>query len=248
MITDKNDPILTVERISITFGGIVAVDNLSLNVKKGQILALMGPNGAGKTTTFNIIAGVYRPSTGRVLFKDQDVTGMRPDGRCRVGIARTFQITQPFEKLSVTENIMVGARPYHRSIRALREDAEGYAIRVGLGEKLNAPASGLSTGQRKRLELARALATRPEILLLDEVTGGVDMKSVPGIISLVKSLCDNGLTIVLIEHNMKVIMELADEAIFMDRGSCLTSGTPREVAETPAVKELYLGEVSNDGR
>ncbi len=239
-------PLLQVDAITMRFGGIVAIDNLSLDVKQGQILALMGPNGAGKTTTFHVIAGVHKPTAGRILFQGQDITAMRPDGRCRAGVARTFQITQPFEQLSVTENIMVGARPFHHSMAELRKASEAFADQVGLGDKLDTPAKGLSTGQRKRLELARAMATRPKLLLMDEVTGGVDMKSIPGLIELVKSLRQGGLTIVLIEHNMKVINDLADEAIFMNRGARMVSGTPYQVATDPAVVELYLGEAKAD--
>ena len=241
----SDSPLLRVDAITMRFGGIVATDNLSLDVKQGQILALMGPNGAGKTTTFHVIAGVHRPTSGRILFKGQDITDMRPDGRCSAGVARTFQITQPFEQMSVTENIMVGARPFHRNMAELRKASEVYAHKVGLGDRLDAPASGLSTGQRKRLELARAMATRPQLLLMDEVTGGVDMKSIPGIIDLVKTLRNEGLTIVLIEHNMKVINELADEAVFMNRGARMVSGTPHQVATDPAVVELYLGEAAH---
>lgn len=245
MANQASAPLLRVEAVTMTFGGIVAIDNLSLEVKQGQILALMGPNGAGKTTTFHVIAGVHKPDRGTIVFEGRDITAMRPDGRCRAGLARTFQITQPFEELSVTENIMVGARPFHSSMAELRRAAEGYADKVGLADKLDVAAKGLSTGQRKRLELARAMATRPRLLLMDEVTGGVDMKSIPGLIELVKTLRADGLTIVLIEHNMKVITELADEAIFMNRGARMVSGTPREVASDPAVVELYLGEATD---
>lgn len=245
MVHVASAPLLRVEAITMTFGGIVAIDALSLEVRQGQILALMGPNGAGKTTTFHVIAGVHKPDRGRILFRDRDITGMRPDGRCRAGLARTFQITQPFEQLSVTENIMVGARPFHSSMADLRKASEAYADKVGLGEKLDAPAGELSTGQRKRLELARAMATRPSLLLMDEVTGGVDMKSIPGLIELVRRLRGEGLTIVLIEHNMKVIGELADEAIFMNRGARMVSGPPSAVASDPAVVELYLGEAAD---
>ncbi|MBB3808053.1 ABC transporter ATP-binding protein [Pseudochelatococcus contaminans] len=240
-------PLLQVDAITMIFGGIVAIDNLSLDVKQGQILALMGPNGAGKTTTFHVIAGVHKPTLGCILFQGQDITALRPDARCRAGVARTFQITQPFEQLSVAENIMVGARPYHSSMAELRKASEAYAHKVGLGDKLNTLAKGLSTGQRKRLELARAMATRPKLLLMDEVTGGVDMKSIPGLIDLVKTLRADGLTIVLIEHNMRVINELADEAVFMNRGARMVSGTPHEVATNPAVVELYLGESADHG-
>lgn len=236
---------LTLRGLRKSYGRTVALDGLDVRVPKGAICGFVGPNGAGKTTTFHVIAGVHKPDRGSIVFEGRDITAMRPDGRCRAGLARTFQITQPFEQLSVTENIMVGARPFHSTMAELRKACEAYADKVGLGDKLDAPAKGLSTGQRKRLELARAMATRPRLLLMDEVTGGVDMKSIPGLIDLVRTLRSDGLTIVLIEHNMKVISELADEAIFMNRGARMVSGTPREVASDPAVVELYLGEAAD---
>ncbi|TDR89845.1 amino acid/amide ABC transporter ATP-binding protein 1 (HAAT family) [Enterovirga rhinocerotis] len=235
-------PLLQVEHVTMAFGGIVAVSDLSLTVQPGEILALMGPNGAGKTTTFHVIAGVHAPTAGTITFDGQDITAMRPDRRCRAGLARTFQITQPFEELSVVENVMVGAINHDLSMAEAREDARRYVDMVGLSERADVLAKGLSTGQRKRLELARAMATRPKLLLMDEVTGGVDMASVPGLIELVKRLRTEGLTIIIIEHNMKVITELADRAIFMNRGARMAEGTPTEIANHPEVVELYLGE------
>lgn len=235
-------PLLKVDEVTMAFGGIIAVDNLSLTVEPGEILALMGPNGAGKTTTFHVIAGVHAPTHGAIHFNGRDITGLRPDGRCRSGIARTFQITQPFAELTVIENVMVGSVPHHNTLAEAREEAWHYVELVGLGERADVLAKGLSTGQRKRLEMARAMATRPKLLLLDEVTGGVDMKSVPGLIELVKKLRDEGLTLIIIEHNMKAITELADRAVFMNRGERLAEGTPAEIARHPEVIELYLGE------
>ncbi|OKO87822.1 hypothetical protein AC629_11735 [Bradyrhizobium sp. NAS80.1] len=234
--------LLRVDDITMAFGGIVAVANLSLTVETGEILALVGPNGAGKTTTFHVIAGVHKPTAGRIIFDDQDITFYRPDGRCRAGVARTFQITQPFQELTVEENVMVGSLAYHRSIADARKDARRYVGMVGLSDRANVLAKGLSTGQRKRLEMARAMATRPKLLLLDEVTGGVDQKSIPGLIELVKQLRREGLTLVIIEHNMRVINELADRAIFMNRGKKMAEGTPEDVMQRPEVVELYLGE------
>ena len=234
-------PLLRVEGLRKSFGGLVAIDDLSFDVQRGQILALMGPNGAGKTTTFHVVAGVYRPTAGRIVFDGRDITGATPDRRCKAGLARTFQITQPFEELTVVENVMVGAVPHHASMARLREDARRYVDMVGLSERADVPAKGLSTGQRKRLEMARAMATRPKLLLLDEVTGGVDQKSIPGLLDLVRRMREDGLTLVIIEHNMKVINELADMAIFMNRGALLAQGTPQDVARHPDVVELYLG-------
>ena len=235
-------PLLEVDGITMAFGGIVAVDNLSFSVHPGEILALMGPNGAGKTTTFHVIAGVHTPTRGRIVFDGQDITRLRPDGRCRAGIARTFQITQPFHELSVEENVMVGALAHHRTMADARLAARRYVETVGLAGRGDVLAKGLSTGQRKRLEMARAMATQPKLLLLDEVTGGVDQKSIPGLIELVKRLRSEGLTLVIIEHNMRVISELADRAIFMNRGIRMAEGTPAEIARHPDVVELYLGE------
>lgn len=243
----RTAPLLEVEGITMAFGGIVAVDNLQFSVQPGEILALMGPNGAGKTTTFHMIAGVHTPNTGAIIFDGKDITGLRPDRRCRAGLARTFQITQPFSELTVVENVMVGAIAHHASIAEARREARRYVDMVGLGERADVLAKGLSTGQRKRLEMARAMATRPKLLLLDEVTGGVDMASVPGLIELVQRLRAEGLTLIIIEHNMKVIIELADRAIFMNRGVRMAEGTPAEIARHPEVIELYLGEDDGHG-
>ncbi len=239
--------LLRVDDITMAFGGIVAVANLSLTVETGEILALIGPNGAGKTTTFHVIAGVHKPTAGRIIFDDQDITSYKPDGRCRAGVARTFQITQPFQELTVEENVMVGSLAHHRNIADARKDARRYVEMVGLSDRANVLAKGLSTGQRKRLEMARAMATRPKLLLLDEVTGGVDQKSIPGLIELVKQLRREGLTLVIIEHNMRVINELADRAIFMNRGKKMAEGTPEDVMQRPEVVELYLGEEIQHG-
>lgn len=233
--------LLKVDGITMAFGGIVAVDRLSFTVAPGEILALMGPNGAGKTTTFHIIAGVHTPTSGSIVFDGKDITRLRPDGRCRAGIGRTFQITQPFAELTVVENVMVGAMPHHRTMADARAEARHFVDLVGLSERADALAKALSTGQRKRLEMARAIATRPKLLLLDEVTGGVDMKSLPGLIELVMRLRDEGLTLIVIEHNMRAITELADRAIFMNRGVRMAEGTPAEIARHPEVIELYLG-------
>ena len=245
MSPGEREPLLKVERASMIFGGLVAVKDLSIELSSGEILALMGPNGAGKTTTFNMIAGALAPSTGRVLFDGRDITRMRPDGRCRAGLARTFQITQPFQELSVVENVMVGAMLHHDRLASSRDEAMSYVEMVGLAEKADAKAKQLSTGQRKRLELARAMATRPRLLLMDEVTGGVDQKSIPGLVELVQRLHREGLTLIIIEHNMRVIGELAHRAIFMNRGETIAEGTLAEIAAHPDVIELYLGEAAH---
>lgn len=231
----------------MAFGGIVAVDSLDFTVQQGEIVALMGPNGAGKTTTFHVIAGVHTPDSGAIRFGGQDITRLRPDRRCHAGLARTFQITQPFSELTVVENVMVGAIAHEPNIARARQEARRFVDMVGLSARADVLAKGLSTGQRKRLEMARAMATRPKLLLLDEVTGGVDMASVPGLIELVQKLRAEGLTLIIIEHNMKVITELADRAIFMNRGVRMAEGTPAEIAGHPEVVELYLGEEQGHG-
>jgi branched-chain amino acid transport system ATP-binding protein len=234
-------PLLQVRGLSVLFGGIWAVRDLDLAVAPGEIVALMGPNGAGKTTTFHLVAGAEKPTRGHILFDGRDMAGLKPDARCRLGLARTFQITQPFQELTVVENVMVGAMLHHDRLATARSEARASLELVGLSDKADMPAKGLSTGQRKRLELARAMATRPKLLLMDEVTGGIDQKSIPGMIELVHRLRANGLTIILIEHNMRVIGDVADRAIFMNRGERMAEGTPAEIAAHPEVIELYLG-------
>tara|TARA_Y100000815_G_scaffold255046_1_gene261565 strand:+ start:441 stop:1163 length:723 start_codon:yes stop_codon:yes gene_type:complete len=233
--------LLAINELSKNFGGVCASDRVNFTVDKGEIVGLIGPNGAGKTTVFNLISGFVRPDGGRVTFDDKDVTGLRPDQISRLGIARTFQILKPFPRMTVEENVMVGALVRHPHPAVARELA-GHCIElVGLEHKRDALGGELSTGQRKRLEMARAMATEPRLLLLDEITGGVDQPSIPGLMKLVGSLRDEGVTLLIIEHNMRVVMELVDRVIFLNLGAKLTEGPPREVAANPDVRRLYLG-------
>lgn len=233
--------LLAINELSKNFGGVCASDRVNFTVNKGEIVGLIGPNGAGKTTVFNLISGFVRPDGGRVTFDDKDVTGLRPDQISRLGIARTFQILKPFPRMTVEENVMVGALVRHPHPAVARELA-GHCIElVGLEHKRDALGGELSTGQQKRLEMARAMATEPRLLLLDEITGGVDQPSIPGLMKLVGSLRDEGVTLLIIEHNMRVVMELVDRAIFLNLGAKLTEGPPREVAANPDVRRLYLG-------
>ena len=233
--------LLVINELSKNFGGVCASDRVNFTVEIGEIVGLIGPNGAGKTTVFNLISGFVRPDSGRVTFDDKDVTGLRPDQINRLGIARTFQILKPFLRMTVEENVMVDALVRHPRLAVARELARHCIKLVGLDHKRDAMGDELSTGQRKRLEMARAMATEPRLLLLDEITGGVDQPSIPGLMNLVGSLRDEGVTLLIIEHNMRVVMELADRVIFLNLGAKLAEGPPREVAANPDVRRLYLG-------
>ncbi|WP_411976671.1 ABC transporter ATP-binding protein [Sulfitobacter faviae] len=235
--------LLEVSQATVQFGGVLALDHVDLTVKEGQTMAILGPNGAGKTTLFNVVAGVVPPSQGTIRLGGTDVTKATSSLRSANGIARTFQITQPFSGLTVIENVMVAIVSRGHSMSAAHEEAAEYVEFVGLGAKLNEPARTLSTGQRKRLELARALATKPRLLLLDEVTGGVDRPSIPQILDLIRRLREeHGITVLVVEHNMEVLFGLADKAIFLNRGKVLVTGTMQEVAEHEAVRSIYLGD------
>ncbi|OWU69268.1 hypothetical protein ATO2_09360 [Roseovarius sp. 22II1-1F6A] len=237
------EPLLQVDQLTVTFGGIVALRDVDLRVMSGRTTAILGPNGAGKTTLFNAVAGVVTPSSGRILLGDADISAERPSIRSKRGIARTFQITQPFSGLTVIENVMVAIVSRGVGMAEARNEAADYVDFVGLGAKLDAPARTLSTGQRKRLELARALATRPRLLLLDEVTGGVDRPSIPEILDLIRRLREErGITVLVVEHNMEVLFGLADDAIFLNRGEVVVRGSMQEVAEHDAVRRIYLGD------
>jgi branched-chain amino acid transport system ATP-binding protein len=233
---------LELSSIGVQFGGLRAVHDISFAVAPNEVFGLLGPNGAGKTTLFNMIAGVVRPTAGHIRYNGEDINGRSVHWRARKGIARTFQITQPFGALTVLENVIVGGMLKERNMRVIRQEADEILEYVGLTAKRNDLADSLSTGQRKRLELARALAIKPDLLLMDEVTGGVDQPSIPGLIKLVGSLKSRGLTVILIEHNMTVMAELCDRMLFMNNGEMLVHGTPDVVLKNPDVARLYLGE------
>lgn len=236
--------LIELDALGVRFGGLRAVDSISLAVEEHEIFGLLGPNGAGKTTLFNMIAGVQRPSSGRILYKGTDITRRSVPWRARNGIARTFQITQPFANLTVLENVIIGGMLNENRMSVIRSEAEEIIAYVGLSEKRDMLAQSLSTGQRKRLELARALATRPTLLLMDEVTGGVDQPSIPGFVELVASLRHRGITTILIEHNMDIVSALCGRLLFMNQGRMLVEGTPEQVLNHPDVGSLYLGEAA----
>jgi branched-chain amino acid transport system ATP-binding protein len=234
--------LLEIRGLTKRFGGVVANESVSFSIQKGEILGLIGPNGAGKTTLFNLITGFDRPDDGQVFLEGRTVTGLRPDRLNHLGIARTFQILKPFPRMTVEENVMVGALQRVGRIEEARLGVQRFIDLVGLSHKRDALARELSTGQRKRLEMARAMATEPKLLLLDEVTGGVDHPSIPGLIELIGQLRERGITLLVIEHNMRVIMELADRVVFLHLGRKIAEGPPGAVARDPNVVRLYLGE------
>ncbi len=232
---------LTVNAVTKRFGGLIAVDAASLTVSAGSITGLIGPNGAGKTTLFAVISGFEAPSSGHVHFGGQDITTLPAHRRARRGIARTFQIVQPFAGLTVRENIAVGAYLHQANSTAARAAADDVAARVGLTDQLHKPAADLTVGGRKRLELARALATQPKLLLLDEVLAGLNPSEIRDIIPVVRAIRDSGVTILMIEHVMQAVMSLCDPIYVLAQGRIIATGTPQDIATNPAVIEAYLG-------
>jgi branched-chain amino acid transport system ATP-binding protein len=232
---------LEVEGLSKTFGGLKAVDAASLQVKAGEIVGLIGPNGAGKTTLFASIAGFHRPDAGRIAFEGNDITGLAPHRICAAGMVRTFQITQPFGKISVRENIMVGA--YFRTARRADAErtAEAIAAQVGMTDQLDQRGNDLTVAGRKRLELARALATGPRLLLLDEVMAGLNPTEIVEIIQVIQAIRTSGVTILLIEHVMQAVTSLAERVYVLNQGRMIAEGTPAAIAENQQVVEAYLG-------
>ncbi|MCC7276426.1 MAG: ABC transporter ATP-binding protein [Alphaproteobacteria bacterium] len=227
--------------VTKSFGGLLALDGATLTVSDGAIVALIGPNGAGKTTLFATLAGFLEPDSGTIGFAGGDVTGLPPHAIAERGMVRTFQITQPFARLSVLENVVVGAylRTPHRG--EAMERAAAVARRLGLGDRLNATAASLTVAGRKRLELARALATRPKLLLLDEVMAGLNPTEIGEIVAIVRRIRDDGVTIFLIEHVMQAVMSLAERVHVIAGGRIIAEGTPAAIASDAAVVEAYLG-------
>ena len=236
-------PLLEVRGISKRFRGLRAVTDVSLSVEAGHIVALIGPNGAGKTTTFNMIAGVYRPDEGEILLDGQPLQGRRPDEICMAGVGRTFQLVKPFAGLSVLDNVVIGALRRHADVATARKKSLAILERLGIGEKSEQQASSLTLPDRKRLEVARALATEPRILLLDEVMAGLRPTETDRMVAIFKDINrETGLTILLIEHVMRAVMALSREIHVLHHGELIASGAPDEVVRNPAVLDCYLGE------
>jgi len=229
--------------IAKSFRGLKAVSGASFEVTEGSIVALIGPNGAGKTTCFNMIAGVFAPDTGKVLFENSEIQSKRPDQVCAAGIGRTFQIVKPFAGLSVLDNVMVGAFLRERTASSARAVALSVLRKMKLEDKKDFPASALTLPDRKRLEVARALATRPKLLLLDEVMAGLRPTECDEIVAVFRDLNrSDGLTILLIEHVMRAVMALAQNIVVLHHGEIIARGAPAEVVRDPAVLQCYLGE------
>lgn len=235
------EPLLTVEGVSHRFGGLLAVNAASLSVPSARITALIGPNGAGKTTLFAVISGFLKPSAGRIGYQGEDVTGEPPHRLARRGIARTFQIVQPFAGLSVRDNILVGAHLRHRARTDALAIAEQVGVEVGLGDMLHSPANTLTVAGRKRLELARALATGPKLLLLDEVLAGLNPSEIRDFVPVIRSFTARGIAVIMIEHVMQAVMSLAEHVFVLAEGRIIAGGSPAQVADDPIVVEAYFG-------
>jgi branched-chain amino acid transport system ATP-binding protein len=233
--------LLTVDSLSKRFRGLVAVDRVSFAVRPGAIFAVIGPNGAGKTTLFNMIAGAMAPNAGSITFAGEAVHGLPADAVCRRGIARTFQIVRPFPGLSVEDNVTIGALLHRHDVGEARARAQTLLEQLDLFDKRHRIASTLTLPDRKRLEVARALATEPELLLLDEVMAGLRPTETDRMVAILKALNRDGLTILLIEHVMRAVMALASRVLVLDHGVAIAEGAPEQVVRDPAVVQSYLG-------
>jgi branched-chain amino acid transport system ATP-binding protein len=239
-----SETILVADRLSQRFGGIQAVDDLSFALKEGEIVALIGPNGAGKTTLVNLMTGVHRPSSGRIRFRGEDVTAQRPFEAARRGLARTFQIVQPFPRMTVLENVAAGALfgGAQPSVAAAMAVAREQLDFTGLARFADRPASALTLAGRKRLELAKSMAMAPKVLMLDEVNAGLNASEIDGALALIRRIAERGVTILIIEHLMKVVMSLAERVLVLHHGQLIAEGSATDIVQNKRVIEAYLGE------
>jgi branched-chain amino acid transport system ATP-binding protein len=237
-------PLLQIQGVTKKFGGLYAVSQVTFELPEGQILGLIGPNGAGKTTLFNTINGIYHPEEGRIIFQNKDVTGRKPYQLAKMGMARTHQIVRPLNELTVCENVMVGACFGHenQNLTNAARIADETLDFVGLAAKSDQLAGTLNVAQKKRLEMARALAAHPILLLLDEVLAGLNSSEVDGMIQTVLNIRRQGVTIIMIEHLMKAVMNISDRILVLDYGQQIAEGTPSEIAQNSKVIEAYLGD------
>lgn len=233
--------VLNVDSARIDFGGLLAVNDVSFDVKEGEILGLIGPNGAGKTTLFNIISGYLRPTRGRIVFDGRDITGLPPFALARLGISRTFQTVRPFPGLTVLENVMVGSFLRHPSKSAAEKKGMEILEFLGMGRMAKSASAGLTLPSRKRLEIARALALDPKLLLLDEVVAGLNPAEVEETMGILRQISAQGVTILIVEHIMKVIMGICHRVVVLNYGKKIAEGTPERVAGDPEVIAAYLG-------
>jgi branched-chain amino acid transport system ATP-binding protein len=237
--------ILEVENVSKWFEGLMAVNRVSFTVDEGMIFGLIGPNGSGKTTLFNLITGFLKPNTGKIRFQGRDITGVAPYHICRAGIGRTFQLNKPFSSMTVLENVMVG-RIYGnepaRSLRQARAESEEFLELTSLDKKRLVIAGALGIVDRKRLEVARALATKPKMLFLDEVMAGLNLREIEDVMQLLKRLRDSGVTLMVVEHVMKAVLGISDHVMVLSAGQKIAEGKPKEIVHHKQVIEAYLGE------
>ena len=233
--------LLTVTNVSKHFLGLRAVDDVSLSVRKGEIVSIIGPNGAGKTTFFNLLTGQLAPTSGEVLLRGERINQLAPHDRARLGMGRTFQIAKPLIALSALENVMIGAFLHHSRLSIARDKAMAVLQRVGMAQLARKRAGDLTLSERRRLEVARALALEPEIVLLDEVMAGLNQSEVGHEIELLKSLHAEGLTFLIIEHNLKVVRAFSERVVVLDRGHMIAEGTAEQILSSPVVIEAYLG-------
>ena len=234
-------PFLSVRGVSKRFGGLTAVDNVTFDVTPGEIVSIIGPNGAGKTTLFNLLTGQLKPTAGDVNFNGEVINAVPPDRRARLGLGRTFQIAKPLTALTALENVMVGAFMHHRRLHDAESKARAVLGEVGLGHRAAVRASQLTLSECRRLEVARALALEPSVILLDEVMAGLNQSEVSDSIALFQKLNGSGLTFLIIEHNLKVVRTFSERVIVLDRGSTIAEGNAETILTTPEVVTAYLG-------